>query len=250
MSGLWANIAEMEKPTSPNAPEALASASYLLWVLSGRRWSGLRTATEEYVCDGGVPCCAGWVPSGMLLQIGLDHFIRLTGDPNWGHRPGQRFLFLRHRPVRTISSVRRIETGVELDLDTLAVYDYAYLAPVGAAACDPWFDPCGLEVTYSWGTLPPAMGRTAALDLANQLVKSIECPDECTLPERVTSVSRQGVNFQVFDAQDFLADGRVGIYSVDVFLKAVNPAKAQLPARVFSPDLPRGRRRTWVNPQA
>ena len=45
---------------------------------------------------------------------------------------------------------------------------------------------------------------TAAIALADEFVKSIDCPEECTLPERITSVSRQGVNYQVFDAQDFL----------------------------------------------
>lgn len=244
-TGLWADPSDLNSPTSPNAPEALATASYLLWVLSGRRWSGVHEVTEEYICDGGLPCCGGWFPTNDDYRTGVAYMAGRFGDPRWGTREGQRFLFLRGRPVREIKQVRQLATGAEVDLSTLAVYNHAYLAPSGAAACDPCFDPCGLEVTYTYGSKPPPAGVTAALDLANEFVKSIECPDECRLPERVTSVSRQGVNYSIFDPQDFLTDGRIGLYSVDVFLKAVNPNKAQLPARVFSPDLPAGRRKTW-----
>jgi hypothetical protein len=35
---------------------------------------------------------------------------------------------------------------------------------------------------------------------------------------------------------------RTGVYSVDLFLKAVNPDNARKPARVWSPDLPRANR--------
>jgi hypothetical protein len=37
---------------------------------------------------------------------------------------------------------------------------------------------------------------------------------------------------------------RTGIYMVDLFLKSTNPDKARAKARVFSPDVPRGRRYT------
>lgn len=245
VTGLWADQSDLDKPTSPNAPEALASASYLLWVLSGRKWSGIHTVTEEYVCHGGYPCCGSWTASAAEIAAGYAYMSSRFGDTHWGSVEGQRFLYLRGRPVREILQVRRLPMGQEIDLSTLAVYDHAYLAPSGPGACDPCFDPCGLEVTYTYGSKPPPAGVTAALDLANEFVKSIECPDECRLPERVTSVSRQGVSYQVFDPQDFMTDGRLGLYSVDAFLKAVNPNRAQLPARVFSPDLPVGRRKTW-----
>lgn len=253
MTGLWADVTALDKPTSPNAKEALATASYLLWVLSGRRWSGWHTVTEEYVCDGFMSGTNGWWPTTQQWEVAENHFITTTADPHWGKRPGQRFLFLRHRPARELLAVKRMNTGELIEPSTLAIYDYAYLAPNNAGCCcDDCWDPCCLEVTYKWGGPPPPAGVTAVLDLANEFVKAIECPDECRLPERVTSVSRQGVNYQIFDPQDFLTDGRLGLYSVDVFLKAVNPNKAQLPARVFSPDLPMARQRTWpihsVNP--
>lgn len=161
-----------------------------------------------------------------------------------GECVSQRFVFLRNRPVRELVGLRR--RGVEYDVSEFAVYDRAYVGPRDLGGCGGLgcWDPCDVEVTYRWGTYPPVLGRMAVLALAGELVKSVECPDQCTLPERITSVSRQGVSFQVFDPQDFMNEGRVGIYVVDMFLRSVNPDRAQKRARVFSPDM-MGHRRTW-----
>ena len=62
---------------------------------------------------------------------------------------------------------------------------------------------------------------------------------DCSLPERVTSVSRQGMSWTLLDPQDFLESGRTGIYEIDLMLASLNPARALARPRVFSPDLPR-----------
>ena len=62
------------------------------------------------------------------------------------------------------------------------------------------------------------------------------------MPQRVTSISRQGVSYTVLDNQDFIDELRTGLYVVDLFLKSTNPDKARAKARVFSPDVPRARR--------
>lgn len=242
MDGTWAHKGELERPTAPNAEYALKAASYMLWALSGRRWGGIHAVTEEYRCVRGYPGVAGWIVSSEDYRASMGRMHALFG-PLWGSAPGQGVLYLRNRPVRSVISMRRIG-GEELDTSLYAVYDRAFIAPIAGDCSDPCFDPCCLEVSYTWGTPPPEMGRIAAIELANEIVKAVECPEDCKLPERITSVSRQGVNFQVYDAQDFLSDGRMGIYTVDVFIKAVNPMKAQKRARVFSPDLPAARART------
>lgn len=68
--------------------------------------------------------------------------------------------------------------------------------------------------------------------------------DDCQLPQRITSVSRQGVSYTILDSQEFIDDLRTGLYVVDMFLKSVNPDKARAKARVFTPDVPRARRYT------
>lgn len=241
-SGLWASVADMgQSATSPNALDALQSASYLLWVLSGRKYSGICTATETYTC--GDPCSGSgncmWqvleLPSGSLRSwCSMDQCV------------SQRLLFLRNRPARELLSIVD-RHGNELDLSWFSIWDRAAVGPVDLTGCGGLgcWDPCGATVTYTWGTPPPPPGRMAVLELADQFVKAVECPSECKLPERITSVSRQGVSFQVFDPQDFIDNGRTGLYSVDVFLKTVNPDKAQKRARVFSPDMPQAHARTW-----
>jgi hypothetical protein len=105
-----------------------------------------------------------------------------------------------------------------------------------------------VEVTYTYGTPPPASGRAAARILATELVKLYANDDSCALPQRVTSIVRQGVTYTVLDNQSFIDELKTGIYAVDLFLKAVNPDKARARSRVFSPDTPRARRITGKSP--
>jgi hypothetical protein len=86
------------------------------------------------------------------------------------------------------------------------------------------------------------MGKMAARTLAIEFCKLWNNDDDCALPQRVTSISRQGVSYTLLDNQDFIAEMRTGIYAVDLFLKSTNPDGARTKSRVFSPDVPRGRR--------
>jgi len=99
-----------------------------------------------------------------------------------------------------------------------------------------------VEVTYTYGTPPPMAGKAAARMLAIELVKLYEGDDTCALPQRVTSISRQGVSYTVLDNQSFIDELKTGVYAVDLFLKTANPDKARARSRVFSPDQPRARR--------
>jgi hypothetical protein len=44
------------------------------------------------------------------------------------------------------------------------------------------------------------------------------------------------MSFTLLDPQDFLEQGRTGVYSVDLFLSAVNPNKAQKKSKTFNVD--------------
>ena len=241
--GLWADVSELGKYAgAPNALDSLKAASYLLWVMSGRRWGGICETTERYTCYDGLPCSTGMLPVMMDYSTAMNYMQRMVYGEAWGSLPWQRVLFLRNRPVLELTDITI--SGVPMDVDHFAVYDHSFIAPNSTGCVDTCFDPCRAVVTYRWGTKPPPIGKMAALELADQFVKAVECPSECKLPERITSVSRQGVSFQVFDPQDFMNEGRTGLYTVDIFLKTVNPDRAQKRARVFSPDLPQGRRVT------
>jgi hypothetical protein len=84
----------------------------------------------------------------------------------------------------------------------------------------------------------------AARTLAIEFAKLWSDDETCALPQRVTSISRQGVSYTLLDSQDFIQEIRTGVYAVDLFLKTSNPDGARVKSRVFSVDTPRARRYT------
>jgi hypothetical protein len=144
---------------------------------------------------------------------------------------------LRSTPVRRVIDVQ--VGGRSLKPDEYVILDHSILGFLTPDAC------CAecIVVTYLYGSIPPG-GEQAAIKLANELIAAGDGMD-CALPQRVTSVSRQGVSWTLLDPQDFLNDRRTGIYEIDLMLAALNPVKALMRPRVFSPDLPRAE--TWTS---
>ena len=244
MSNLWVTPDELGAPYADSefAYEACKSASGLLWSMSGRKYSGITTVTERYVCQNRIfrygastNTYQAVLLDGAIFNIPADEF---EGGVTDGLSPESR-IRLRGRPVTKVHSIRRRD-GVVLDPSAYYLVDHS---TVQAATGIPW-TPCNLEITYSYGTYAPTMGRMAARTLAIEFVKLFEGSDDCALPQRVTSIARQGVSYTLLDSQDFIEEMRTGIYMVDLFLKSTNPDKARAKARVFTPDVPRGRRYT------
>lgn len=129
------------------------------------------------------------------------------------------------------------QTGKELDPSTYSLRNHAYLHKRNGA----WdLRSNEIVVNYLYGMDPPEAGKRAAVRLASEIMKAITNPEECALPERVTSVSRQGVNYTVLDPQEFINDGKTGLFEVDMFIHAANPAKAYKRPRVLIPGVPQG----------
>lgn len=231
------------------AAEAVQVASNLLWAMSGRRYSGVVTTTERYITS-----IDAFRYQGISAKQFYPHMI--AGDiynmPNedWNDSAYQSDgtssisrIRLRGRPVRQVHLVRSMYSGQIVDPDLYYVAEHTSLI---AYKGTPW-PPGNLEVTYSYGTPPPAAGRLAAKILATEFINYWDGND-CALPDRVTSISRQGVSYTVLDNQDFLENMRTGIYAVDLFLKTANPTGALAPSRVFSADIPRARRAAPARP--
>lgn len=90
------------------------------------------------------------------------------------------------------------------------------------------------EVTYLRGKEVPAGGKVAAGVLALEILKALCNESSCKLPERVQTITRQGVSMTMMDSFEDLADGRTGLWLVDSWVSSiVNPPR---PGRVFSPD--------------
>jgi hypothetical protein len=213
--------------------------------MSGRKYSGVTTVTERYVCQNRVFRLGASVNTyqallldGAVFNIPSDEFDNFNDRVVDGLSPESR-IRLRGRPVTKVHSIRRRD-GIIIDPSAYYLVDHS---TIQAATGVPW-TPCNLEVTYSYGTYPPTMGKMAARTLAIEFAKLFADDDDCALPQRVTSIARQGVSYTLLDNQDFIEEMRTGIYMVDLFLKSVNPDKARTKSRVFSPDVPRGRRYT------
>jgi hypothetical protein len=246
MTALWVQPAELgDYGLTEYAQEACETASFLMWALSGRKYTGSTTVTERYVCakrayrlGASSRNYGGVLVGGEVYNIPVndfDNYAELVAD---GLAPESR-IRLRGKNVTKIHAVRNRQ-GIILDPSSYYLVDHSVLQ---ATAGVPW-TPCNVEVTYTYGSPPPMAGKMAARTLALEFARLWSGDDDCALPQRVTSISRQGVSYTLLDSQDFIDDMRTGVYAVDLFLKSVNPDGAKRRSKVFSPDVPRARRYT------
>lgn len=225
--------------------EAIQVASHLLWAMSGRKYTGETVVTERYTCTlrnnrmgpstkTNSPVLFGGdvynIPTG-----DFDEYSELTAD---GISPDSR-IKLRGRPVTEVISMRN-RHGKIMDPSSYYLVDHS---TIHVRAGTPW-TPCNTEITYKYGIPVPAAGKMAARKLAIEFARLWQGDEMCELPQRVTSVSRQGVSYTILDNQEFIDELRTGLYEIDLFLKVVNPDNARRKSKVFSPDQPRARKYT------
>lgn len=225
--------------------EAAQVASNLLWAMSGRKYTGETIVTERYTCTlrnnrmgpsdrTNSPVLFGGdvynIPSG-----DYDEYSELVAD---GLSPDAR-IRLRGRPVTRIISMRN-KNGQILDPNSYYLVDHS---TIHIKAGTPW-TPCNVEITYAYGVPVPTAGKMAARKLAIEFARLWAGDEMCELPQRVTSVSRQGVSYTILDNQEFIEELRTGLYEIDLFLKTVNPDNARRKSKVFSVDTPRARKYT------
>jgi hypothetical protein len=252
MTNLWVTPSELGSTysTSEYADDACKTASNILWTMSGRKYSGTVTTTERYFTSMDAYRYGGLSAKNFFPNIVHGEIYNIPSE-DWqdsafesdGSSTFSR-IRLRGKPVREVHLVRSLYTGDIVSNDSYYVGDHSTIV---AYQGTPW-PPGHVEVTYTYGAMPPIAGRKAAMILAVELIK-LWSGDDCALPDRVTSISRQGVSYTILDNQDFLENFRTGIYAIDLFLKMANPAKALAPSKVFSPDIPRARRPAPARPK-
>ena len=92
-------------------------------------------------------------------------------------------------------------------------------------------------VTYFKGLEVPGVLLRAAGELACEYAKScLGAP--CQLPQRMTSLSRQGVSVSLVDVDLMLRNGLTGLTTVDQVIRSFNPYGLTSKMRVSSPDYP------------
>jgi hypothetical protein len=220
---------------SEYAEEACRVASYLMWAMSGRKFFGTGTTTERYIRNtiGTLPGLSTKTNIALLYKGEVRNVMLYAQE--WTSPEAR--IRLRARPVTEIHTIR-LDNGTVISPSDYVLVDNSTVQFYNATLWNPY----NVEITYSYGTPPPVAGKMAARTLAREFAKLWAGDEDCALPRRVTSISRQGVSYTLLDSQDFIDDIKTGVYEVDLFLKTANPAKATQRSRVFSVDVPRGRR--------
>ena len=93
------------------------------------------------------------------------------------------------------------------------------------------------ELTVLQGIPVPAGGALAAGILACEFLKRCISDDTCRLPQRIQTITRQGVTVGFQDTFEGLSDLRTGLWEVDAFLEAARSTRWQAPT-IGSPDVP------------
>jgi hypothetical protein len=203
-------------------------------------------------------------PIAEALAQASDVLDRLTGfffhpavqvEEDFTPTPRVTRLYPSFTPVRSVLSVTRMTTGAsqEAPLPAFTLFgDALYFAPTGTnyGYYDGWlWGWCGcraerleqLRVLYNAGSTITASARRAVISLAHEywlaMARCEEC-DTCALPDRTTSVVREGLSYTVADAEDPLNPGHTGLLGVDAWVRMVNPHKATRPSGVWTPDQP------------
>ena len=99
------------------------------------------------------------------------------------------------------------------------------------------------KVRYEYGVAPPLGGKRAAVLLGQSLYAAMHPSDDlpCALPQRVTSVTRQGVSLAILDPLTLFQGYQTGIPVVDLWIAADRAGDAQ---RATLLDPAGGRRRS------
>lgn len=176
-------------------------ATGILYSLDGRRFPGICEATRR-ICRtcGSCPseCCC--VPR-RALDLG------------------------RRWPVWGVWDV--VIDGVTLPSTAYQLRDRRYLDRLDGddwPRCSDLTDPDAFSISWAYGRRPPVELRDACAYFVGEMAKSCLGLD-CALPQRVTSVSREGVNYTILDSQKFIDEGRTGVYQVDLALAAARAGR-------------------------
>lgn len=150
-------------------------------------------------------------------------------------------------PVASVSEVT--VDGVVVDPSAYEVHDGEMLVRKDGSCwptCQRYGEEIpGFTVTYRRGEeIPPAV-QAASETLACEFAKSCT-GGECRLPQRLASLTRQGVELSVNTIESFSDMILTNIAVVDQVIAIENPQRLQGRPQVWSPDLPQPRVITWA----
>ncbi len=255
----WVSQVDLVDCGCPDASDvvftnAIQTASEVLYAASGRQYSGSCAETVR-PCAGGsmlpgfswgrwtypwIPLRSGgsWINIGPACGCHLSYDCACKGIPevHLGRSDITEILLVDIAGVTLSAANYRLDFGGRLVRTDGELWPCCQDLSEDVGAVGTWF----IELAH--GVNPPQGGKSAAVKLACELVKACVGAD-CDLPQRVTSLTRQGVSMTLIDPQEFLSEGRTGLYEVDLWLATVNPAGLASRATAWSPEVKgRGRR--------
>lgn len=235
---------------------AILAASQILWAITGRQFS-LCTVTIRPCRACADPCCLPWT-----TEFGFDGFgYNFGGFPSYPFRQADGSWINMSCPCTDncscveickidlpspVCSVDEVKIdGVIVDPSKYKVLNFEELVwadPVSGCwpRCNDLRKPDTEEgtwsVTLTYGKEPPQLVLQAAAEMACEIIKN--CVGKpCRLPQRISSVTRQGVSVSFLDTMDFLDKGLTGLYFVDLAARIYNPHRLMRRPTVYSPDV-------------
>lgn len=238
---------------------AAAAASDLMYVLSGRKFTGACQTVIRPVARARNWSMSDW--ANWYSSLSGSGWSRSWGSCGGGDHDGCSVPPQVDLGVYPIVSIDQVKIdGIVIPPAEYGVDGYKWLvrrsptasatptARYGWPTCQdfrlPDTQPGTFSVAVTYGMIPPPMGLMACATMAAELALSMSgLPNR--LPARVTNIIRQGVAITMLDPMQFLQQGKTGIYEVDLFLASYNPDKQQRRTAVLSPDFGTTRRATW-----
>lgn len=185
-----------------------------------------------------------------VLTLATAHLVHPAGEQTEEYIAATvRRLSLLHGPVTEVVSVSRVAPdGTETPVTGWRRVGGTILLSSGSRSETPLWRTNGVSgsdqtihrVVYRMGSTVTTAARNAVLEYARQIWLSLQGSDECRLPDRTTSVVREGIGIELLTPQDFLDRGRTGLPQVDIWLAQANPKRALRPSAVYTPDSPPG----------
>jgi hypothetical protein len=216
--------------------------SWLMWMLSGRRYSGSCERTVR-PC-GSRPCGFQTLPGGYTIWPTPDGLPGWWNGSAWnvpgfggcGCEPLDR-IKLAGYPIREIIEVKI--DGIDVpEANNWRLDGWRFLTRMADANGDPQYWPAcqrldmddtevgTFAVTYAYGQDPPLFGQLAAAQVACEIFKGTT-GGECALPSGTVRVSRQGITIDKLAALGWFRTStngwQTGLGVVDAFLNAANP---------------------------
>lgn len=221
----------------------ILAASQFMWAATGRQF-GCCTVTIRPTCINTCPCEGPLTDSGYGFPWTPLH----NADGSWTNvtcnNPCNCVELCEvplPYPVCSVDEV--LIDGIVIPDTEYTVTNFNKLLRTKANGCWPECNNLALpnteegtwSITVTYGKPVPQLILLAANEFACQLIK--KCVGKpCDLPQRISSISRQGMNATFLDPMEFMKEGMTGIFLVDLAIKTYNPRRLYKKPTVASPD--------------